>query len=296
MLSDDQIARYRSEGFLILRQVIEPGLMASLIEAADTMAIDALELGLDGSDVIEVDDVASRAAGATLIRRIKSPHRHHRAFARSQIEPALLDLVEALIGPDIRWHHTKLNAKQPAGSGHVEWHTDWGYYPHTNCDLLELSIPIDPSTESNGCLWVVPGSHQGPALDHTEAGQFVGAVAPGTVDLDTAVPIELEPGDLSIHHVRLLHGSGPNRTDSQRRLLLQGYAAADAWPLMAHHQPSDWSDWDDRIVRGHPTAEARLDGSPVRIPLPVATALGLFETQRKLSVSHFVDANRLGAE
>ena len=92
----------------------------------------------------------------------------------------------------------------------------------------------------NGCLYVLPGSHVGPALDHTENGIFVGAVPAGSFDSDGVEPLVLEPGDISIHHVRLLHGSGPNRTDGKRRLLLQGYAAADAWPIMAQHQPSDW--------------------------------------------------------
>lgn len=292
MLTADEVARYERDGYLVRRHAIDPALLADLVAATHAFEAEARGLDLNGSPTIEVDDVASRAAGVTLIRRIKSPHLHHPTFARALAEPALLDLVEPLIGPDIRWHHTKLNAKQPAGSGHVEWHTDWGYYPHTNCDLLEISIALDPSTEANGCLRVLPGSHRGPALDHTENGVFVGAVPPGSFDHDATVALELEPGDISIHHVRLLHGSGRNRTDGPRRLLLQGYAAADTWPLMAQHQPSDWPEWDERILRGSPTPEARLDGSPVRVPLPVIPALGLFDTQRRLSESHFADAAR----
>jgi hypothetical protein len=111
--------------------------------------------------------------------------------------------------------------------------------------------------------------------------------SPGSVDAEVTPPLVLEPGDISIHHVRLLHGSGPNRSGDQRRLLLQGYAAADAWPIMAQHQPSDWPEWDDRILRGEPTTHARLDGSPVRVPLPLTAALGLFDTQRLTKSSHF---------
>ncbi|MXZ99488.1 MAG: phytanoyl-CoA dioxygenase family protein [Acidimicrobiaceae bacterium] len=186
---------------------------------------------------------------------------------------------------------SKLNAKHPGGSAQVEWHADWGYYPHTNDDLLEISIALDPSTEASGCLKVLPGSHVGPALDHTENGRFVGAVPVGSFDPQAAVSLELEPGDVSIHHVRLLHGSGPNRSRFQRRLLLQGYAAVDAWPLMAQHQPSDWPAWDDRILRGRPSVEARLAPCPVKVPLPVAPALGLYEIQRGLSRSHFAEAS-----
>ncbi len=285
-LGAEQIEAYRRDGFTVVRGAVDDGLLRDLLYAAEGFAEDARTLTAD-SATIELDDAAGAAAGASLIRRIKSPHLHSPIFARALAEPTLLDMVEQLIGANIRWHHTKLNAKQPSGSGHVEWHTDWGYYPHTNADLLEIAIAIDPATEANGCLRVLPGSHLGPALDHTEGGRFVGAVPPGSFDRDKTVALTLEPGDISIHHVRLLHGSGPNRSDSQRRLLLQGYAAADAWPLMAQHQPDDWPLWDERMLRGRPTSEARLDGSPVKIPLPVSAALGLFDTQRLMNASHF---------
>ncbi|MGI9597672.1 MAG: phytanoyl-CoA dioxygenase family protein [Acidimicrobiales bacterium] len=290
-LTEEQLDHYRRRGYAIVREAIDPGSLGRLTDAADAFADQARTL-TGSTAVLELDDVAGAAVGHGLIRRIKSPHFHHKAFARSLAQPALLDIVQQLLGPDIRWHHTKLNAKQPKGSGHVEWHTDWGYYPHTNADLLEVAIAIDPTTEANGCLWVLPGSHLGPALDHTEDGRFVGAVPPGSFDRSQIEALELEPGDISLHHVRLLHGSGPNRTDQQRRLLLQGYAAADAWPLMAQHQPNDWPEWDRRILRGRPTTEARLDQSPVKVPLPATAALGLFETQQQLSVSHFDGADR----
>ena len=294
VLSSEQIEAYRRDGWVVLRHVLCGDEVAELRRAAEFFEAEAQLLD-ESSSVIELDDVASRTTGTKRIRRIKSPHRHHEAFDTQLRSPVLLNMVEQLIGPNIRWHHTKLNAKQPSGSGHVEWHTDWGYYPHTNCDLLEIAIAIDPSTIENGCLHVISGSHRGPALDHSEDGIFVGAVPVGSFDAELAVPLVLEPGDISIHHVRLLHGSGPNHSDSQRRLLLQGYAAADAWPLMAQHQPSDWPEWDERILRGHPTPQARLDGSPVRVPLPVTAAFGLFDTQRQMKTSHFADEDARGA-
>ena len=72
--------------------------------------------------------------------------------------------------PNIRHHHTKLNNKAPGGGAQVEWHTDWGFYPHTNDDILEVGVAIDPMTIENGSLMVVPGSHKGPAYDHHENG------------------------------------------------------------------------------------------------------------------------------
>lgn len=283
-LNSEQIIQYEETGYLIVRDVLDGSQIGELQSITDEF-IDRSRSMTESDGVIELDD--GHAADQPRIRRIKSPHKHHPAYAASLANLTLLDMVESLIGPDIRWHHTKLNAKAPGGGRQVEWHTDWGYYPHTNQDLLEIGIALDPITTENGCLRVLEGSHLGPVLDHYEDGTFVGAVAPGSFDMDATVPIELEIGDISLHHVRLLHGSGPNLSDRPRRLLLQGYAAADAWPLMANHQPTDWPEWDARILRGQPTKDARLDGSPVRIPLPLQKALGLFDTQAQLSVSHY---------
>jgi hypothetical protein len=72
---------------------------------------------------------------------------------------------------------------------------------------------------------------------------------------------------LTIHHARLLHGSAFNRSTKARRLLLQAYAAADAWPLA--DLKGGLSSFNDRIVHGEPTLQPRMESPPVRIPLPL---------------------------
>ncbi|MDE0654378.1 MAG: phytanoyl-CoA dioxygenase family protein [bacterium] len=285
-LTPAQIESYERDGYLIVRDVLTPSDMAEIRGAADHFARQALDLTED-SDVIELDDSAQLADGPPLIRRLKSPHTNHEAFAKALAHPGILDVVEDLIGHDIRWFHSKLNAKQPGGGGIGEWHTDWGYYPYTNDSVLEVGIAIDPCTEASGCMLVVPGTHTGRAYDHSQNGRFVGGVRPGEFDPDDVVPVEIMPGDISLHHVRLLHASAQNHTTHQRRLLLHGYAAADAWPLMARAQPSDWPEWDDQILRGSPTAYARMEACPVAIPLPDPPAFGLFKLQAQMEESHF---------
>ncbi len=285
-LTPEQIEFYRTEGYVIVRGVLDSDEIAELQSVADEF-IERSRSMTESDALIELDE--GHSAATPRIRRIKSPHRHHETFARSLDNPEILDRVESLLGPNIRWHHSKLNAKAPEGGRQVEWHTDWAYYPHTNSDLLEVGIALDSITTQNGCLHILPGSHLGPVWDHYEGDRFVGAVAPGSFDMGATVPVELETGDISIHHVRVLHGSAPNLSAHTRRLLLQGYAAADAWPLMAHHQPDDWPPWDERLLRGEPTRDARLDGSPVRIPLPLQRALGLFDTQAQMHRSHYAD-------
>lgn len=283
-LSAEQVAGYHERGYIIVRDALDRAIIEELQLTTDRF-IERSRSMTDSDGVIELD--AGHSADTPMIRRIKSPHKQDPAYHAALAHPDLLDIVEDLIGPDIRWHHTKLNAKAPGGGRQVEWHTDWGYYPHTNEDLLEIGIALDPITEENGCLFVLEGSHRGALPDHYENGKFVGAVPPGSFDMDAAVPIEIGLGDISIHHVRILHGSGPNLSVKPRRLLLQGYAAVDAWPLMAHHQPDDWPEWDAQILRGTPTTEMRISHSIAQIPLPLPTAMGLFDTQAQMEVSHY---------
>ncbi len=92
-----------------------------------------------------------------------------------------------------------------------------------------------------------------------------------------AVPILLEAGAISIHHVRTLHGSQPNTSPNPRRLLLYRYCAIDAWPLAGF---GSWDAFNATIVRGEPTSVARVTDVPVRMPVPAGERGGsLYETQ-----------------
>jgi phytanoyl-CoA hydroxylase len=178
--------------------------------------------------------------------------------------------------------HTKLNIKPARGGEPVEWHQDWAFYPHTNDDILEVGVMIEDCTMENGPLLMIPGSHRGPVFDHHYDGYFAGAIDPAAAGLDIreAVPITGKAGSITMHHVRLVHGSRDNLSDRDRPLLLFGYVAADAWPLR-----SDWfhdlESFNAKMLRGKPTLEPRLRDVPVRMPYPPAPHQGsIFENQK----------------
>ncbi|HXW34623.1 MAG TPA: phytanoyl-CoA dioxygenase family protein, partial [Acidimicrobiales bacterium] len=77
-------------------------------------------------------------------------------------------------------------------------------------------------------------------------------------------PLEAAPGSITIHHVRLLHGSAPNTSSQSRRLFLVEYGAADAWPLIS----GDWEVFTGQVVRGCTSPAARMEAVPIRLPLP----------------------------
>jgi phytanoyl-CoA hydroxylase len=105
------------------------------------------------------------------------------------------------------------------------------------------------------------------------------------VDFAKAVPLTGKAGSITVHHVRAVHGSAPNLSAKERRLLLLQYRAADAWPLLGF--PSI-EKYDQLMVCGTPTLSPRLAEVPVRLPLPPAANQGsIYENQRGLGARYF---------
>ena len=254
-LSQQQVDSYRKDGYLVVPDLLSSSMMEALQEATAVMIAKAAKVGKSDS----VFDFTSGPEPE--LRRIKAPERHQAAYAQVLVANEVLDCIEDLIGGDIRFWASKLNLKQPQGGQAVEWHQDWAFGPATNDDVLTIGLALDDATVENGCLLVTPGSQVGPVLDHWREGRFVGGVMERTFPVEEAVPLEVRAGGMTIHHVRTLHGSAPNHSAKQRRLLLYTYAAADAWPLSG---VSDQADFDAKMLRGKAPAAPRLEQVPVR--------------------------------
>ncbi len=241
--------------------------------------------------VSESDDVfdlePTHSAREPKLRRLKEPIHVHELYRNTLCHKKILAIVSQLIGSSIWTNGNKLNMKSGGGGSPVQWHQDWAWYPFTNDDMLAVGVCIDGMTEENGCLLGIPGTHKGPILDHHLDGRFAGAVTDEAFDDSVAEKIEVKAGAISIHHVRVLHGSLPNLSPNPRRLLLFQYCASDAWPLMG----VDWDEYVSSHVCGTPTNQPRLSDVPVRIPLPHPVKAGsIYETQSVSSSSTFKDA------
>ena len=136
-------------------------------------------------------------------------------------DPAILDMVESVIGPDIVLWGCQIFCK-PGGDGlEVPWHQDGHYWPMRPLATVTVWIALDPSNTGNGCLRVIPGSHRRRELyDHMREDRtdlvLTEKVEAKFYDPSTALDIELEPGGMSIHDVYLIHGSNPNRSPQRR--------------------------------------------------------------------------------
>ena len=291
MLSSRQVQSYRDQGYLAVPGVLSAAEVAELQRVTDEL-VDASRGVAAHTDVYDLEP--GHSAAEPRVRRIKSPDRQHEVYARTLRHPAILDIVEQLVGPGVRYQSTKLNLKSAGYGSPVEWHQDWAFYPHTNDDILAVGVCIDAMSEANGGLLVVPGSHRGPLYDHHQDGWFVGAITGSEVDTEQVVQLEVPAGGISLHHVRTVHGSVPNRSPRPRRLLLLELCAVDAWPLL--NMPG-LEAFDARILRGSATVTPRLEAAPVRIPLPAHERRGsIYEVQSKLTRPVLAGAGQLSPD
>ncbi|MGF1627068.1 MAG: phytanoyl-CoA dioxygenase family protein [Alphaproteobacteria bacterium] len=279
MLSREQTDFYRENGYLLVEDAVPPALIEEA-RAAVAELVAASRFVKTSDERYDLED--THTAANPRVRRIKEPHTAHPVFERLLRGDLLVDAVADLLGPNIRFQHTKLNIKPGHGGEAVEWHQDWAFYPHTNDDILEVGVMLDDCTPENGPLLVIPGSHRGPIHNHHFDGCFAGAIdlTASEIGADRAVPLLGKAGSITLHHVRMVHGSEANNSDRDRRLLLYGYAAADAWMLPAHLYPG-LEAYEAQMVRGRSTLEPRLEAVPVRMPYPLAPNQGsIFENQR----------------
>jgi ectoine hydroxylase-related dioxygenase (phytanoyl-CoA dioxygenase family) len=283
MLTSSQIEQYRELGYLVVPDALDRELLSSLRKKVDEIVAGAAKV-TKHTDVYDLED--SHTPQAPRVRRIKTPHRHFPFFADLTRHARITTILKDVLGPNIRLHGTKLNMKSAGFGAAVEWHQDWAFYPHSNDDLLATGIYLDDCEMENGPLLVVPGSHKGPVHDHHADGYFSGAMDPAlsAIDYAKAVPLTGRAGSMTIHHVRLVHGSALNTSSKPRRLLLHEYAAADAWPLMG---VADFAEFNGRMVLGKSTIEPRLAPVPVRMPLPPSPFQGSIYENQKASAKRF---------
>ena len=215
----------------------------------------------------DVFDLApGHCADAPRLRRLKRPDEQHETFWEFATG-AIADVAADLVGPDVVFHHSKLNYKWNDGADQVDWHQDIQFYPHTNYSPLTIGVYLQDTALDDGALGFIPGSHQGALFDqYNDKGQWAGCLAPADVSalpVSTAVYVEAPAGSITVHNCRTVHGSPASRRDEGRPLLLNAYASADAFPYTPHPDPSRHS---GTVVRGKPARWAHHDPRPCLIP------------------------------
>jgi non-haem Fe2+, alpha-ketoglutarate-dependent halogenase len=135
--------------------------------------------------------------------------------------PTILDAVEDILGPNLLVWSTSFFTKEAQDPAYVSWHQDSTYWGLSEPDVVTAWVAFTPSTVANGCMRVIAGSHLKDQLPHKDTFAPNNLLTRGQevqveVNETDAIDVTLEPGEFSIHHVRLVHGSLPNPSNDRR--------------------------------------------------------------------------------
>ena len=133
----------------------------------------------------------------------------------------IVDAIEDLYGPNLLCWTTNFFIKEARNPAFVSWHQDSTYWGLNKPDVVTAWVALTPSNEANGAMTYIPGTHTSDQLEHRDTFAKNNLLTRGQevaveVDESQAVTIELRPGEISLHHVRLVHGSPPNPSNDRR--------------------------------------------------------------------------------
>ena len=230
-LSDDQVAQFHRDGYLIVENLLdaeETGMLRAAARADRLMQQSAMD----------VADTKGRKTNLSLWNHPGDDI--YGMVARSQ---RIVGALEQILGGEVYHYHSKLSAKEPKVGGAWEWHQDYGYWYLNGClfpYMASVMISIDPSTRENGCLQVLRGSHHMGRIDHGQYGDQTGADperVKAAVRVLEVVHCETPAGAGIYFHANLLHRSDPNLSPQPRWGLICCYNSARNDPYKESHHP-----------------------------------------------------------
>jgi hypothetical protein len=206
LLDAGQVSDFRSQGYLIIDKPIFP-----------QSEFDALREHFERKLVDLPPDV--RPEGMDV------PHFTDPALFRWLLSDHVLDLVEPIIGPNIALFSSHFICKPKGNGKRVPWHEDSAYWGDmlSPMEVVTVWLAIDPSTTANGCMCVIPRTHEGPKKGFSDYDSvdpvhnvFPNEITKSQRDESKAVPCVLQPNQASLHDARLMHGSESNTSTIRR--------------------------------------------------------------------------------
>ena len=231
LLTDDQVARYHADGYVLQRSLFDAEEIDLLRRAArEDHELDRRAFGR-----------ADGEGGTVRLSLWNHPGDGiYGMFARCQ---RVVRSAERVLAGEVYHYHSKMIMKDPKVGGAWAWHQDYGYWYQNGVLqplLTSVFIAVDPSTRENGCLQVIRGSHQCGRINHVLTGDQAGADRERVDELLKRLPldhVEMEPGDALFFHCNLLHRSDQNRSDKPRWAMICCYNAARNDPYKESHHP-----------------------------------------------------------
>ena len=256
--------RYFEDGFLVVPGYVGAAWLARLRAVVDTKIEESRSLAASDDQFDLAPDHSPDKPNIRRLRKAVDQHPELWAFAQ---DPTVVDLVADLLGPDLRFHSSKLNFKWSEGGDAVQWHQDIPAWPHTSFSVLTFGVYLDDTTSEQGPLVALPGTHRGPLFEQfDDAGKWTGALSArdvATLRTDRLAEMCGPAGTVVLIHCRVVHASAVNDSTRVRPLLLNVYSSADTLPITPAPTPTKKT---GVLVRGEEPLHVHWEPYEGRLP------------------------------
>jgi ectoine hydroxylase-related dioxygenase (phytanoyl-CoA dioxygenase family) len=232
------LAHYWRDGYAIVRGFLDHPEVSEIAAALDQLYAEGVAHGRCFRHGNLFYNVARDDDGEAFTRMVQWPSYHQRTLNRTRLNPRFAELLEPLIGGDLKQIINQVHWKAPGSLGDFAWHQDSRFrrpasaYRNLGTAYVQTGLAIDPHTPESGCMKIIPRSHLHGDLRMESSKLVLGTAmtgaaleAAGLAESDV-VDLVLEPGDLALWSPYLVHGSGKNVSDHRRRLYINGYVRA----------------------------------------------------------------------
>lgn len=234
----DHVAEYRERGYAVVRGVFSPEEVARIATAIDAVHAEGVAHGRSFRHGNLFYNVRPDEAGSPLVPMVQWPSYHNEILNAVRLDPRWVELLSPLIGGDLKQIINQLHWKAPGSKGDFAWHQDSRFrkpdkaYRNLGSSYIQTGLAIDPHTRASGAMRMIPDSHRNGPLALDTSTEVLGnemtddALRAAGIDPASVVDLEMEPGDVAMWSPYLVHGSGRNTADHQRRFYINGYVRA----------------------------------------------------------------------
>ncbi len=263
VLTQKQRHNYFNRGYLIVEKLIP----INILKKIKKVTSEFVEMSKEVTASNERFDVSpEHTKEKPILRRIKMPDGAHPEYWDFS-NGIIADVASDLLGPNVVFHHSKLNFKWYDESDKVKWHQDIQFFPHTNYNVITIGCYLEDTDMKNGPLAVLEGSHNQKLYDqYDKNGNWTGMLSDDDakkLDKNKIKFLTGKAGSITIHNARTLHFSPSSKSPLPRPLLLNCFTSADAKPYMDHYAVTENT---YKIVRGKKVKWAHHDPRPCQIP------------------------------
>jgi ectoine hydroxylase-related dioxygenase (phytanoyl-CoA dioxygenase family) len=233
------LAHYWRDGYAVVRGFFSADEIDEIAAAMDQLHAEGVAHGRSFRHGNLFYNVAKDGAGEPLVRMVQWPSYHQPVLNRVRLDTRYVQLLEPLIGPNLKQIINQIHWKAPGALGDFAWHQDSRSrrppraFRNLATAYVQTGLAIDPHVPESGCMRFIPGSHL-----RGDLGMDCSAKALGTAPTDAAlesvdlcaadaINLILEPGDLAFWSPYLVHASGTNRSGHKRRFYINGYVRAE---------------------------------------------------------------------